>query len=189
MELCRARSRAGGVGPSQAIDKSARDCLAVDLLAPGLSAELPPPLLGLVQRISLLRVELAAATARPLVDVAELQLLIYPAGGHYRRHVDAGKASQRRAVRRSISLLVYLTEAGWDAAEDGGQLRVFADGGIDAPPSPTEPSDRDQAGASATFDVAPTAGTLVLFDSLSVPHSVLPTRRPRLALAGWLCEQ
>ena len=91
------------MGPSRAIDKSARDCLAVDLLAPGLGAELPPPLLGLVQRISRLRVELAASTARPLVDVAELQLLLYPAGGHYRRHVDAGKASQRRAVRRSIS--------------------------------------------------------------------------------------
>ena len=37
--------------------------------------------------------------------------------------------------------------------------------------------------------VAPTGGTLVLFDSVAVPHAVLPVvRGERLALAGWLHE-
>ena len=37
--------------------------------------------------------------------------------------------------------------------------------------------------------VAPLGGTLVLFDSVAVPHEVLPTLRgERLALAGWFHE-
>ena len=41
-----------------------------------------------------------------------------------------------------------------------------------------------------TVEVAPVGGTLVLFDSASVPHSVKPTRAgKRLALAGWLHEE
>jgi hypothetical protein len=38
-------------------------------------------------------------------------------------------------------------------------------------------------------DVVPTAGTLVLFDSVAIPHEVLKvTRGERLALAGWFHE-
>ena len=45
-------------------------------------------------------------------------------------------------------------------------------------------------GASAQLlEVAPTAGTLVIFGSSAVPHQVLPTRRERLCVAGWLCVQ
>ena len=37
--------------------------------------------------------------------------------------------------------------------------------------------------------VAPTGGTLVLFDAVAVPHEVLPVvRGERIALAGWLHE-
>ena len=78
-------------------------------------------------------------------------------------------------LRRSVSLLVYLTDDTWDVARDGGELRIFdtAAAGDDGP---------------ALADVAPAPGTLVLFDSATVPHGVLPTRRERLALVGWLCE-
>ena len=185
MELCHARSMNGGVGAEEVVDKSARDCVAVDLLAPGLWQELASPLLALVHRLDRLRIELASASGRSILDIAELQLLLYPVGGHYRRHVDTGR-SAKRAVRRSISLVLYLTEPGWDDATDGGQLRIFADGGIDAPPDRGAASEPDE---TATFEIAPAPGTLVLFDSLSVPHCVLPTQRPRLALAGWFCEQ
>jgi hypothetical protein len=38
-------------------------------------------------------------------------------------------------------------------------------------------------------DVLPTGGTLILFDSVAVPHEVLPTTRgERLAIAGWFHE-
>lgn len=38
-------------------------------------------------------------------------------------------------------------------------------------------------------DILPTGGTLILFDSVAIPHEVLPTERgERLALAGWFHE-
>lgn len=39
-------------------------------------------------------------------------------------------------------------------------------------------------------DVAPIGGTLVLFDSVVVPHEVLPTKQgsDRIAMAGWFHE-
>ena len=89
-----------------------------------------------------------------------------------------------RKVTRSVSFLLYLTEASWDVAADGGQLRVFR-------PGSTEESagsqDSDVSGSTIAMDVAPHAGTLVLFDSATLPHAVLPTRRERLCVAGWLC--
>ncbi len=203
--LVRARCERAGVGPTQAVDESVRACDAVDLLAPVANdttpcplhdrdpngsrwsaLPLPPPLLDLTRAIDRLRVELSAATGRALVDAIELQLLRYPPGGHYRRHVDTSKTPSGRAtgqgnaeggmrLRRSVSLLVYLTDDTWDVARDGGELRIFdtAAAGDDGP---------------ALADVAPAPGTLVLFDSATVPHGVLPTRRERLALVGWLCE-
>ena len=45
-------------------------------------------------------------------------------------------------------------------------------------------------GAHAIVDVAPHGGTLVLFDSVAVPHEVLTTRAgERSALAGWYHEE
>jgi hypothetical protein len=45
------------------------------------------------------------------------------------------------------------------------------------------------AGELAVSEVSPAGGTLVLFDSVAVPHEVLPTRRgTRWAVAGWMHE-
>ena len=189
--LVRARCMAAGVGPAEAVDESARRCSAADLLAPSLWASLDPSLLHLTRILDRLRIELVSATRRPLLDVAELQLLEYPIGGHYRRHLDVGP-DERRAVRRSVSFLLYLTDDGWSVDADGGQLIVYhagaAPGADAATAGRADPSAR---GASEVVrEVAPVAGTLVLFDSASVPHAVAPTRRrSRLALVGWLCEQ
>ena len=40
------------------------------------------------------------------------------------------------------------------------------------------------------MDISPLAGRLVLFDSVSLPHEVLPVTgdRSRIALAGWFHE-
>ena len=95
----------------------------------------------------------------------------YPSGGYYRRHVDA-VASTASAIRK-WSYLLYLNQA-WQPA-DGGHLRIHTDGG----------GERAPAGAPASYvDVAPEAGTLVVFES-SIPHEVLDTSSERLAVAGW----
>ncbi len=85
----------------------------------------------------------------------------YPAGGFYARHRD----SLRGARNRVVSLVAYLNPE-W-RAEWGGALRVWPpDGGPaqDTPPAP---------------------GTVVLMLSEETEHEVLPTLRPRLALAAW----
>lgn len=40
-----------------------------------------------------------------------------------------------------------------------------------------------------TGDIAPEAGTLVIFDSVSVPHEVLQTTKERFAIQGWFHEK
>ena len=147
------------------IDTSVRDCATLSLL----DVDLPLPLIDVLLRIDALRADLAEHTNRPLLEGPELQLLHYPAGGHYRRHVDEEVETSQRPVRRSISLLLYLTPPDWRTEVDGGALRVH----------------RQNA---APLDVEPHAGTLVLFDSASVPHEVLPTRRERTVIVGWLME-
>ena len=66
------------------IDTSVRDCATLSLL----DVDLPLPLIDVLLRIDALRADLAEHTNRPLLEGPELQLLHYPAGGHYRRHVD-----------------------------------------------------------------------------------------------------
>lgn len=132
----------------------------------------PEALNELISRVDALRELLARATGRPLLESAELQLLRYKEGGSYRRHFDDGGGVSIGAagttVRRSISLLIYLTPDDW-TSHDGGELRCYCGDG-----------------ASTVVDVLPAAGSLVLFDSAAVPHEVRRTARARTAIAGWL---
>jgi len=95
-----------------------------------------------------------------LFDV-ELHYARYAPGAAYARHVDQplGRAE------RKISLILYLNPA-W-AAGDGGELRQFD-------------------GAGAHRDIAPLGGRLVGFASAGHEHAVLPARRTRWSLSGWL---
>jgi len=95
----------------------------------------------------------------------------YPQGGFYRRHVDAFPGTPQEI--RAFSYLLYFNE-GWTAA-DGGQLRLHTDGGGEQRPPNARPS---------YVDVEPKAGTLAIFRS-DLPHEVLDTAAPRLAVAGW----
>jgi len=95
----------------------------------------------------------------------------YPQGGFYRRHVDALPGTPQEI--RAYSYLLYFNE-GWTAA-DGGQLRLHTDGGGEQRPPNVQPS---------YVDVEPKAGTLAIFRS-DLPHEVLDTTAPRLAVAGW----
>jgi len=66
---------------------------------------------------------------------------------------------------------------------------------IDAPKSAASAylpavGDAGEDGGERVRDIAPEGGTLVLFDSVSIPHEVLATRgRERLALSGWFHEK
>jgi SM-20-related protein len=87
----------------------------------------------------------------------------YPPGSFYRKHLD-----QFRAVaHRKVSVILYLNPH-WQA-QDGGELRLYL-----AP-----------SGEGEYRDIAPLAGTLVVFLSDRFYHEVLPTRRPRRSLTGW----
>jgi Rps23 Pro-64 3,4-dihydroxylase Tpa1-like proline 4-hydroxylase len=68
---------------------------------------------------------------------------------------------------------------------------------VDAPKSaasaflpPPEYGERGEDGGEQVLDVLPEGGTLVLFDSVSLPHEVMPTvGRERFACSGWFHEQ
>jgi len=150
----------------------------------------------LIGKLNAVRDQLNSASVQlelpPLAPFqTELSYLFYPPGGFYLRHVDVPSSSDgwvpmgRRAedggsfsgaaLRREVSLLLYLNE-GWQP-EWGGALRLFV---------PGSGSDADGSGcAEEHVDVIPTAGTLVLMRSDRIPHEVLVTRRRRHCLVGW----
>ncbi|MBX7100601.1 MAG: 2OG-Fe(II) oxygenase [Myxococcaceae bacterium] len=90
----------------------------------------------------------------------ELQLARYAPGGFYAAHRDTFRADEARR----ITAIAYLNP-GWEPAH-GGALRLHLDGGA--------------------VDVAPRAGTLVVFRSHLVLHEVLPATVERYALTAWL---
>ena len=61
-----------------------------------------------------------------------------------------------------------------------------------APPQDAEFLTRNEAlpPGEAIRDIRPVAGTLLLFDSVAVPHEVLAVtaERPRVACTGWFHE-
>jgi len=94
----------------------------------------------------------------------EAHLARFAPGARYQTHLDRFSDASHRVV----SLVLYLNED-W-SAEEGGALRLYL-GEADAPP---------------WQDVEPRGGTLVAFLSGERPHAVLPARRERLSLVGWL---
>ena len=74
------------------------------------------------------------------------------------------------SIAREWSFLLYLNEH-WTPS-DGGHLRIYGVQG--------------ESGQEHHRDVAPKAGTLVIFKSDTVPHEVRPTTASRLAVVGWL---
>lgn len=106
-----------------------------------------------------LRTALNQALFLSLVE-AEMHFALYPEGGFYRKHIDNFRGSSARLV----TVILYLNQD-WQP-QQGGQLRLYLE---------------DKA-----LEVAPQAGTLVLFLSERFEHEVLPTIQERLSLTGWL---
>ena len=124
---------------------------------------LPPvQLLSTMERLEELRLSCNRELFLGLRDW-ELHLAQYPAGAFYRKHSDRHEKQSRRV----LSLVLYLNET-WDES-DGGELVMF---------------DAHQEIAR----VLPKGGTLVCFLSSDFPHEVLPSKRERRSLTGWLLE-
>ncbi|MEJ0030112.1 MAG: 2OG-Fe(II) oxygenase [Bacteroidota bacterium] len=93
----------------------------------------------------------------------ELHTTVYPAGAYYKRHLDQFKPGDHR----KLSVICYLNE-GW-TDDLGGQLRMYLKSGIK--------------------DVLPLAGRLVCFRSDMIEHEVLPSKKERLSITGWMLDQ
>lgn len=111
---------------------------------------------------------------------SEFHYAQYPVGAFYRRHVDAFNpvgaphGRQRMGGERRLSVVCYLNDADW-CASDGGQLVLY-----------TAAEDGEGGGAEQRVEVLPLAGRMVVFDSQTMSHEVLPAKRVRHSVTGWL---
>ena len=130
-------------------------------------------------------------------DLVELSYLVYDdEGACYEKHVDAFTKNNQR----SVSFLIYLGGSSsddddddddelWDTSVHGGALRIH--GAENAQHTgckiivTTKLEKEEEDGSSFYSDVPPNPGTLVLFDSTTVPHEVRPVYRKRVCVVGW----
>lgn len=89
----------------------------------------------------------------------------YPIGSFYKRHLDQFHAVPHRVV----TVILYLNES-W-TVEDEGALRMYFP---------------QEDGSEQIEDVMPIGGRLVVFLSGEIPHEVLPTKKERISITGWL---
>ncbi|MDD3447661.1 MAG: 2OG-Fe(II) oxygenase [Gammaproteobacteria bacterium] len=122
-----------------------------------------PALRPYLERIERLRLALNETLWLGLFEF-EGFFAVYPPGGFYARHLDNFEGARHRLV----TCVLYLN-GDW-APGDGGELRLYTDG--------EDPARR--------VDIEPRGGTLAAFLSERFPHEVLPARRDRLSLTGWL---
>ena len=89
----------------------------------------------------------------------------YPVGSFYKRHLDQFHAVPHRVV----TVILYLNDS-W-TTEDQGALRMYFP---------------QEDGTEQIEDVLPLGGRLVVFLSGEIPHEVLPTKKERISITGWL---
>lgn len=94
----------------------------------------------------------------------EFHFARYAEGKGYQKHID----QHRGTDYRKVSIVLYLNPE-WDAA-DGGELCLY---------QPYHPDEEMQR-------ILPLGARLAVFVSGMTPHAVLPCRRPRWSIAGWL---
>lgn len=112
-----------------------------------------------LQRLEQLRLAINAGLQLGLFEF-EGHLATYPSGSFYRKHIDRFHNDSLR----TLTCILYLNRD-WKAA-DGGQLRLYLDGG-------------------EHIDILPQGGTLVTFLSDRFWHEVLPANRERMSITGW----
>ncbi|MGK7390408.1 MAG: 2OG-Fe(II) oxygenase [Candidatus Cyclobacteriaceae bacterium M2_1C_046] len=92
---------------------------------------------------------------------SEFHYAVYPPGTYYERHLDTFINDDSRR----FSIIFYLNDPDWQE-NDGGILRIYHD--------------------EKEVDILPKRNRLVCFASNKLEHEVLPTRRDRLSITGWL---
>jgi SM-20-related protein len=98
------------------------------------------------------------------INAFECHFAVYEAGAFYQKHRDRFQNDNGRRLS-----LVFFLNKDWQS-HDGGELVIY------------HPEDEERILES----IAPTFGTLVLFDSQRFPHEVRAPKRQRLSLTGWL---
>ena len=89
----------------------------------------------------------------------------YPIGSFYKKHLDQFHAVPHRVV----TVILYLNDS-W-STDDDGALRMYFP---------------QEDGTERIEDVLPLGGRLVVFLSAEIPHEVLPTKKERISITGWL---
>lgn len=89
----------------------------------------------------------------------------YPIGSFYKRHLD----QFQQVSYRVVSVILYLNDS-WTESDEG-VLRMYFP---------------QEDGSEIIKDVLPVGGRLVVFLSGEIPHEVLPTKKERISITGWL---
>ncbi|MBB6327429.1 SM-20-related protein [Algoriphagus iocasae] len=89
----------------------------------------------------------------------------YPIGSFYVRHLD----QFQQVLYRKITVIIYLNDS-W-SQEDEGMLRMYLP---------------QEDGSEEILDIQPKGGRLVVFLSGEIPHEVMPTKKERISITGWL---
>lgn len=159
---------AGVMRPAGLASQTAATLVRSDLTLFLDDADLPPGLVPVVTALKSLQHSLRDDAWLNLPRV-ELQLAYYPPGSlGYARHLDAVRGAKVTGHRR-ITAIIYLN-ADW-GPDDGGELRLWLDGGPGA--------------AASVTDIAPHLGRLLVFRSEKIEHAVMPCGRGRFALTAW----
>lgn len=95
----------------------------------------------------------------------EFHYALYPEGTFYKRHLDTFQNDSRR----KLSMVCYLNEENWQA-DFGGELTIYT----------------NEDGGEKAFDILPSQGRMVIFESQVLEHEVKPVKKPRLSITGWL---
>lgn len=95
----------------------------------------------------------------------EYHYALYPEGAFYKRHLDTFQNDDRR----KLSMVCYLNELNWEDS-DGGELAIYL----------------NEDGKEKTKIIYPIPGRMVIFESQELEHEVMPARRNRMSITGWL---
>jgi hypothetical protein len=128
----------------------------------------------------------------------QCQLAMYPGNGSasYERHLDQCDASVYDLGilewlrlsdyrERAITTILYLNEPNRPESH-GGALRCWVARDIDTKRDNKNRNEKDDF--RPPFDVKPTGGTMVIFQSGKVDHKVLPSTEDRFALTNWVAS-
>lgn len=89
----------------------------------------------------------------------------------YVRHLDAQPINSNASDQRRLTLLYYINPS-W-VTSDGGCLRLY-------------PHHQEDSQTEMFVDVAPLGDRLLIFQSRTVEHEVLPSHTVRFSLTFWL---